>query len=243
MTAIDVIILSNAKNDELKTITLDCIRSLADSENEDEINFKTLVIESNREMKPYQYPGTQTIYPEATFGYNRYLNIGINLTSSDYVCLCNNDLIFHKGWASELIKVFRQYPQIGSANPFCPLFGYHEKIINGENVMWRRNTMDINGVVTGWCIFVKREILNKIGPLDERFTFWYADNDYDQTLRKNKVDHVLVKSSVVTHLGSKSHDLLEKRKEELTTGQWTVYADKWHKKKPLEKFLRKLFKR
>jgi GT2 family glycosyltransferase len=234
---IDIIILSYAKTDELRQTTLNCIESLLASENPEEIIFETLVIESNKQMQPYQYPGTKTIYPVTAFGYNKYLNIGISLTSNSYVCLCNNDLIFHPNWASEILKAFIEYPKITSANPFSPNFGYHEKIINGENVIRRDKTLDINGVLTGWCIFVKRSVLTKIGPLDERFVFWYADNDYDHTLRKYGIKHALVKSSLVTHLACQSHDLLSDKKDELTTGQWGVFNDKWNRKSLLRKFL------
>ena len=105
---IDIIILSYAKTDELKQITLDCVESLLSSEKSGNIVFEALVIESNKKMSPYQYPGTKTIYPDEVFGYNKYMNIGINMTHNAYVCMCNNDLIFHEGWATEILKAFKQ---------------------------------------------------------------------------------------------------------------------------------------
>jgi GT2 family glycosyltransferase len=225
---IDIIILSYAKTEALKQITLDCVDSLFRSENTKNIFFDTLVIESNRAMKPYQYPGTKTIYPDVAFGYNRYLNIGIKATNNPFVCLCNNDLVFHQDWATELLKAFRQYPVLSSANPYSQNFDYDIRIKEGANVIRRDKTMDMNGVLTGWCIFAKRSIFKKIGLFDEQFTFWYADNDYDQTLRKHGLKHALVKSSLVTHLFCQSHDLLLDKLEELTTGQRAIFDKKWH---------------
>lgn len=234
---IDIIVLSYAKTDELKQTTLNCIESLLASENAEDIIFEPLVIESNKTMDPYQYPGSKTIYPDAAFGYNKYMNIGIEMTNNIYVCLCNNDLIFHKNWASEILNAFDEHPELESANPYCDNFNYDERIINGNNIMRRDENLDINGILTGWCIFVKRRLFNKIGMLDEQFVFWYADNDYDLTLQRYEVKHALVKTSVVTHLACLSHDLLSEKKDELTTGQRAIFEQKWHKKSFLKKAL------
>jgi len=234
---IDIIILSYAKTEELKQTTLNCIESLLASENPEEIVFETLIIESNKQMQPYQYPGTKTIYPDTAFGYNKYLNIGISLTNNAYVCLCNNDLIFHRSWASEILKAFANHPEIASVNPFCENFGYDERILNDENVIRQDKNWSINGILTGWCIFVKRSVLTRIGPLDEQFVFWYADNDYNLTLRKHAIKHALVKSSLVTHLACQSHDLLLDKKDKLTTGQRAIFEKKWHKKSLLKKVI------
>ncbi len=234
---IDIIILSYAKDDKLKDLTLHTVDTLLKSEDSRTIRFEVLVIESNKNLMPYEYPGTKTMYPETDFGFNKYMNIGIKATTSEFVCLCNNDLIFHKGWATEILKAFKQYKVLESANPYCPNFDYNKRIQDGINVIRRDKTLDINGVLTGWCIFVKRSIFKKIGFLDEQFTFWYADNDYDLTLRKYGIKHALVKSSLVTHVACQSHDLLSDKKEELTIGQRAIFEKKWQKRNILRKVL------
>jgi len=236
---IDIIILSFAKTADLKQTTLNCIESLLASEDPNSIIFQPLVIESNHQMQPYQYPGTKTIYPDTIFGYNKYMNIGINTTNNPYLCLCNNDLIFHTGWAKEILNAFNEYPELESANPYCGKFDYDEKIKNGGNVIRRDKDLNINGILTGWCIFAKRSIFNRTGLLDERFTFWYADNDYDMTLRKYGIRHALIKSSLVTHLACQSHHLLLEKKDELTTGQAAIFHAKWQRNS-LYKKLRQL---
>jgi GT2 family glycosyltransferase len=246
MVNIDIIIISYAKTDELKQITLGCVESLMSSEDPQNIVFDTLVIESNKELSPYQYPRTKTIYPDTSFGYNKYLNIGITMTDNPYVGLCNNDLIFHKGWATEILKAFDQHPSISSANPYSENFDYDDRIKNGANVIRRDNTLYMNGVLTGWCIFVKRKVFKKTGLLDEQFTFWYADNDYDMMLRKHGIKHGLVKSALVTHLFCQSHDLLLDKKEELTIGQRVIFDEKWRNTSGVKTMIKKfiaLFKK
>jgi len=195
-------------------------------------------------MKPYQYPGTTTIYPDTDFGYNKFMNIGIKATSSEYICLCNNDLLFYKNWASEILGVFEKQKEIDSANPLCPSFEYDQKINDGPNIIIRNQNLGINGILTGWCIFMRRSLIKKIGLLDERFTFWYADNDYDMTLRKYRVKHALIKTSLVEHLIAQSHDLLAGKKTEQTSGQYAVFHNKWYSSKVVNakrKLLEKLW--
>lgn len=223
---IDIIILSNGKTEQLRDTTQQAIDTVLSSEDPNKVKFEILVIESDKSLKPFQYPNTTTIYPDEPFGYNKYLNIGINMTHNEYVCLCNNDLLFHKNWASEILKAMDLDPKLLSVNPYSENFDYNERIKNGPNVIYRNKTLDINGVLTGWCIFVKRSIFEKIGLFDEQFTFWYADNDYDLVLRRHNIKHALVKSSLVTHIACQSHDLLADMKQS-TTVQSTIYIKKW----------------
>ncbi len=239
---IDVIILSYAKDERLKAITAQAVKTLLLSENSTQVQFNVLVIESNKLISPFQFEGTTTIYPQEPFGFNRYLNIGINHTEGDFIALCNNDLVFHTGWASEILTTMDRYPDILSANPYDPGFSYSNTIKNGPDILSTNNYPNLSGVLTGWCVFVKRKIFETIGPLDERFEFWYADNDYEQTLKKHKIVHALIKTSIVEHITAQSHDTLTDRKN-LTEGQRHIFEKKWHREFYLKRFLYKLLRR
>lgn len=222
---IDIIILSYAQNDELKEVTLNCIKSLIASENPWFIHFNIIIVESERSISPYQYPHTTTIYPDEPFGYHRYMNIGIAMTSSKYICICNNDLIFHQHWATEILKPFYQYVDVYSASPICSIHhlknGY--KLNDGIKIGYR-----IRDEVAGWCLFFKRDMLRITGKLDENYIFWCADNDYSNTLWVTKLTHVLVTSSVVDHLENKT--LLSQtpeRRLELTEQECIYFEKKW----------------
>ena len=225
---IDINILSYGKTEKLKAITQNCIDSLIASENPTEIKFEVLVIESEKSLAPYQYPNSTTIYPEVSFGFNKYMNIGINATTNKYVCLCNNDLIFHKNWASEILKAMNENPKIMSANSVCQYFSGHASHTNKTIIGNRSNLLE--GILTGWCIFVKREIFNTIGLFDEQFDFWYADKDYGRTLLKHRITHALIGTSKVDHLGNQTHNALSPEKLlELTDRQKSTYEKKWGK--------------
>ncbi|SEB19863.1 glycosyltransferase family 2 protein [Pedobacter hartonius] len=222
---IDIIILSYAQNDELKAVTVDCIRSLIKSDDPEEIKFNIIVIESQKQLKPFQYEGTTTIYPDTEFGYNRYMNIGIEMTSSPFICLCNNDLIFHAQWATNMLKAFELY-DLPSGSPACSI--HHPTVgfkLDGRIYYGYRTRHEI----AGWCLFFKRDILRLTGKLDENFRFWAADDDYATILRILNLRHALVTSSIVDHVKSKTlENQTEERQEELTFGQVFYYEKKWN---------------
>ncbi|BAZ01851.1 hypothetical protein NIES37_58580 [Tolypothrix tenuis PCC 7101] len=224
---IDIIILSYAKNDALKEITIQGVNSLINSEDPETINFKILVIESNKSLKPYQYEHTLTVYPEEKFGFHRYLNLGIQSTNSPFVCLCNNDLIFEKNWASEILKEMDKDPLLLSASPYCPEFHLKRGFQKNHSPIIGYN----NGILVGWCIFVKREIFDTIGKLDENLEFWYCDLDYAQTLQQYNIKHCLISSSFVMHLMNKTLEETEQKEvEKLTNFQYLYYDYKWNHK-------------
>ncbi len=225
-TDIDIIILSYAKDEELKALTEQTIETLLASEDPAEIHFNIVVIESNRQLNNYQFPRTKTIYPTEKFGYNRYANIGLKAGNSPYACICNNDLVFYKGWASAILKQMDLDKDLQSVSPYCEITHTSSIPDDGGNVV-----STTNGILIGWCIFFKRAILDTIGYFDEHFEFWFADNDYGNTLAKYNIKHALVTSSKVTHLGSKTHATLsDKDLFEKTYGQFLYFDAKWNKR-------------
>jgi hypothetical protein len=226
ITEIDIIILSCGQNEELRKITGNCIASLVVSESPHQIKFNILVLESQKNMMPYQYPNTLTVYPADDFSYNKYLNIGIESTTSKYVCLCNNDLIFHPRWATELLRAFDRHPDLSSASPACsihhPNMGY--ELNTGLYTGYRSNYE-----LAGWCVFLKRDALRIIGKLDENYTFWCADNDYANMLSVLRLRHALVTSSVVDHLESVTMNCqIEEEDAGLTHTEFFYFEKKWN---------------
>jgi len=225
MMTIDILILSYAHTEELRNTTLNCLKSLMASEDPLDIQFNVIVVESEASMVPYQYENTRTIYPDEPFGYHRYMNIGIEMTSSPFICMCNNDLIFHKNWATEILKPFLMYKDVHSASPFCSFHHPTEGFKMNDGL--KRGYL-IRKQFAGWCVLIKRDILKYTGQLDENYVFWCADNDFANTLWALKLNHVLVTSSIVDHLENQTlnRQTLE-RQDELTEQQTFYFYKKW----------------
>ena len=225
---VDVVIISFAKNSDFKNTTLECVNSLLSSE--ESIHFNVFIIESSSEEYPEyaDHPNIKVIHPNVSFGYHRYLNIGINLGKSEYVCLCNNDLSFKRNWATHLIKAMEKDSALLSVSPYSTI--PHKTKFNLEISDRVEYGYQIRRYLAGWCIFQKRRIYEIIGPLDEDFIFWYADDDYSATLKHHNLSHALVLNSIVEHVESKtlkSED--SETRQKLTHSQLEVFEKKWKK--------------
>jgi GT2 family glycosyltransferase len=222
---IDVVILSYARDEQLQKVTLDALESLHHAENPSDIRFNVIVVESNKQLKPYQYPYSKTIYPWQRFGYHRYMNIGINMTKSKYVCIANNDLLFHKGWAMEILKAFESDPDLQSVSPACSIHHPEHGIALNNGLLYG---YEVRKELVGWCILFKRDMLKITGKLDPAFKFWFADNDYANTLEKYGLKHALVTSSIVDHLESRTLKTKSTKEQlELTSRERFYYEYKW----------------
>lgn len=237
MQTIDLIILSYAKTPALRAVTEYCVSSALASEPAAKIRFNILVIESQKDAAAYQGEGVTTLFPQEPFGYHAYMNIGLRQTAAPFVCLCNNDLYFHPGWASAMLDAFAAQPQLQSASPLCSK--HHPKVSIHQNSGLHFG-YGVRREVAGWCLFFRREMLKITGPLDENLKFWFADNDYAKTLEKHQIPHALVTDSVVDHLESETLSTLNPIRQRLMTKRAKFYFDKkWNGLKGLT-YARKL---
>lgn len=221
---IDVVIISYAKDDKLKRVTMDGIESLIASEND--IQFNIVVVESNPKVSYDHYPHTITIYPGTPFNYNAYLNMGAVSGKSEYVLLANNDLTYEKGWASEILKQMSLNPAISSASPFCP----QTQNINDWSSFSAYEGSVVRRQFAGWAFMIKRGVLEKIGYIDEGVDFWYSDNLTLDQYKYHGIFHFLIPKSVVHHhdknLGiTGSVTLDDKKKSDFTVGQYNKYLE------------------
>lgn len=218
----DIVIISDARSEALHRLTLQGLRSLYTSE--PDIRFNTVVVESNKEIT-YDMPHVQTVHPEVPFGYHRYLNLGRKMGHAEFVCLCNNDLLFHPGWCKALISEMEKDRHLLSTSPYC------QRTFTKYNIMPRtglHHGYTVRRQVAGWCIFQRRNIYDIIGDLDEQFTFWFADNDYAETLRHHRVKHALVTNALVTHEASTTLNILPgEERLALTRLQEALFKQKW----------------
>lgn len=224
MINVDIVIVSDSKNQSLIDMMNHTLKTLYSSEKD--INFFTYIVESSDSNFSHIHKNIKMIKPKAPFGYHKYLNIGRKSGNSEYVCLCNNDLDFKQGWASEIIKKMNNDPKLLSASPYSK--NPHLNLYNIKENSGVYDGYQVTKELTGWCIFQRRSLYKIIGDLDERFVFWYCDNDYAEELKIRKIKHLLITSSVVNHLTSKT--LNTKTNDEikrLTTDQANIFIKKW----------------
>ena len=119
--------------------------------------------------------------------------------------ILDNDVVFHQGWFSEILRLNLACPDLMSFCHWCNYDGWHPKLYpNVEGVDYILNDWIGYGMAS-WTITVKREVLEAIGPLSERVSFWYSDNVYADDLQIYGIKHALVTGSKVDHIVSQTH--------------------------------------
>lgn len=216
---LDVVILSDAtRGEEFKTMTQTTIDTAIKGAKGHRLNF--IVIETCPNTKYYD---AQTITPiDAEFHYNKRMNFGASLGKSPRILFCNNDLEFTSNWLKPLLDANHSF-----VSPWEP------DDIRQKGI--KRNTV---GTVTGrhmsgWCFMMTRELWRKIGGLDEDFSFWHADCSVIQQTLAEGVYPMIVKDSVVRHLGSQTFNTLDSDKKNDYTWAETY---KFNKKYNQDKF-------
>lgn len=201
MAMFSLIVLSRTDSQSIHDMNLECINTFIKSANHIAVGYEVVLIESNKSANyDYKLPSLKIITPDAAFNFHKFLNIGISNSSGDYYVLSNNDVIFDENWLKEVLDIAKKNTLIKSFSPFdlksnkLPL----ENINNKDYLIG----YEIQKHLTGWCLVAHKSVFNVIKRLDERFKFYYADNDYAMQLQKYNIKHALVTKAKVHHLES-----------------------------------------
>jgi GT2 family glycosyltransferase len=225
MQTVDIIFLSNTVDEKQYGITQRAINTLRWSESN--VYFNTIVVESNARHldQGFMYEGCKVITPGEEFHYNKFLNYGLTHTKADWIVVANNDLIFTKNWMSTMLEFVKQNPGVKSMSPYEPNWHAEKGLPSGPicNLGYRAAYE-----VAGWCIVFHRSLIDECQLFDERFRFWYQDNDYGETLRSKNIQHWLIGNSRVYHMVSQSYETIpDEKKRAMMEDQFKVYYDKW----------------
>lgn len=240
---VDVIILSNTTNNEL----FDILKQTVDSIHDSEIlhKFNIIVVESCKEVSSLfthrlAEIRAKFIIPKVPkFNYNLYLNIGLRECKNEFVLISNNDVIYYKDWFTAIAKQFEIDPKLMSVSPIDRKWHRHtESFFSSlkELHIGTRTSYEF----TGWSFIVRRKLFDHLGTFDERFAFYYQDNDWVEMYNLNDVKHGLCTSSNIHHLLSKSHCTIKEEDRKLCDMdyQHAIFKDKWR-----AKFTQKPYKR
>ncbi len=206
-----LIVLSNTTSEAIVSMNLECFNSFIASAKLVQVDYEIILVESNKKSK-YEYPVEQLkiVTPDASFNFHKFLNIGIQNATADYYILSNNDVVYDVNWLKELLKVRDLNPEIDSFSPYDVLANKtpKETIETQDYILGYK----IQRHLTGWCLVVSNKAINTIKKLDERFSFYYTDNDYAMSLIKYNFKHALVTKSIAHHLESVSSKNIREKK-------------------------------
>ncbi|MBX3006738.1 MAG: glycosyltransferase [Melioribacteraceae bacterium] len=234
----------------LQHSTLDYELIVIDNNSSDETVNYLKSIEKN-------YENIRVILNKENIGFPAAINQGLLECNGKYIIIVNNDIVVTKRWLESLIEVAESDPKIGLVGPISNEVSGLQKDENAkyksieEMHKYAANVTKTNkGEILNFpriaflCTLIKKEVIEKIGGLDERFTPGnYEDDDFCLRAQLAGFKTVIAKDVFIHHYGSKSFkaegikkyaDQLEINKQKFI-GKWGVTPDElWIQRKEIK---------
>lgn len=167
-------------------------------------------------------------------GWVKAVNQGIAASAANFICVMNNDTVVRtRSWLKMLLEVASMEEDIGLVNP-C--FKVKCEPCRGPYV-----EIDF---CRGYCIFIKRAVINRIGGLDEAYGLGYYDDD-DFSLRAIRAGFRCVRASgvVVEHLKDTTFSAIFKddARRALHEKNKKLFYSKWGRRLRIALFLNRCY--
>lgn len=156
-----------------------------------------------------KYPDVVTYrHTKDNHGWTKGINWGIAKSSSPYILIANYDIILPEKWFERMSAHLKD--DVGAVGPISDVVSGRQDF----HYSYGQYEDDVN-LLIGFCILTKREILDKVGDLDEHY-FWGHD-DYDFSIRMRKAGYrlIIARDVFVKHFCYNSMSQIETQKPEL----------------------------
>jgi GT2 family glycosyltransferase len=242
---VSIVMLTYNQLDDTKI----CVESLF--KHTQDINFELIFVDNGStkdKTKEYleelkaQHSNIKTIYNDENLGFACANNQGIEISEGEYVLLLNNDVILSDGWLDKLLLALKSDKKTGMIVPCTNHASGRQKVVFEANVEdddliqeYAKNTLvkkagswiSVDRVI-GFCMLIKREVLFKVGVLDEMFgPGGYEDYDYCMRIKQAGYNIVIAEDTFIFHIGGKGYSSNNMDYMELRNKNIELLIDKW----------------
>lgn len=175
-------------------------------------------------------------------GFPQACNMGMKLASGDVIVLLNNDVIVSNGWLNHLLAALYADERTGIVGPMTNYASGKQQVHHDydnleqfHQIAAQVNQVDPNKHIrvqriVGLCFVMKREVMNTVGLLDERFSpGHYEDDDYCLRARLHGYNIVMCGDVLVHHYGSSSfREHGEEQLQQLVQRNYERFKEKWN---------------
>lgn len=220
------IIIVNYKTPALLKL---CIKSILESSNlEPEIIVvDNESQEETQEMMREDFPYVSFVPVKENIGYAKAVNIGLKKSSGQYVFVLNPDIISFKGAIDRMVNFMESNPAVGMLGP--QLINFNNTIqdscyrfITPKIILYRRtflghlpfakktlakflmkdwdhqSTREVEWLL-GAALMVRKEALDKVGLMDERFFLYFEDVDWSRRFWQNGYQVIYFPEAKMAH--------------------------------------------
>ena len=170
-------------------------------------------------------------------------NQGIATSSGDYILLLNNDVVVTPGWLERMISCCEKRPEIGIVGPrsnyvsgpqLLEPVDYNLDSLEGLNRFSKKVTT-INAKkstqllrVVGFCMLIKRSVIDKIGGMDDRFGIGnFEDDDFSLRAALAGFESWMAEDCFVHHFGSRTFIGEKIDYRQSLQQNWKIFKEKW----------------
>ena len=200
-------------------------------------------MEGSREKREPACQSFKIIHNETNQGFALGNNLGIHAAKGDYLLLLNNDVTVTPGWLRRMIACAEKEPKIGIVGPmsnyvsgpqlvqqvsydtgtlagldrFAHLLA--QKHAGQDQPFWR---------VVGFCMLIKRAVVEKIGGLDGRFGFGnFEDDDFSLRAQLAGFESRIARDCFVHHFGNRTFIGAQIDFGKSLRQNWELFKKKW----------------
>jgi GT2 family glycosyltransferase len=183
----------------------------------------------------------EVIRNETNVGFPRACNQALAKARGRYLVFLNNDTVLTPGWLDGLVALsLHDWPHVGLVGPVTNAAPAPQGIavdyeeLDGLDAFAMRRRRDFAGKtlavprLTGFCLLTRRDVLDRLGPLDERFGIGFFEDD-DLCLRAREAGYRLqmAQDVFVHHVGNRTFNGMKLDLEQMLRQNFELLKAKW----------------
>jgi GT2 family glycosyltransferase/tetratricopeptide (TPR) repeat protein/2-polyprenyl-3-methyl-5-hydroxy-6-metoxy-1,4-benzoquinol methylase/glycosyltransferase involved in cell wall biosynthesis len=163
-----------------------------------------------------QDPRLRVVSNDTNRGFPAGVNQGMRVAHGRQVLLLNNDTVLTTGWLKRLLRALHAEPSIGLVGPCSNCVSGEQQV----SVAYDSDLTDLDGFAWDWgkahdgqredtdrlvgfCLLIRREVIDAIGLLDDRFGLGcFEDDDYCRRALRAGFKAVIARDAFIHHFGS-----------------------------------------
>ena len=163
--------------------TIDCVQSVLNSHYS---NLEVIVVDngpqntssSNLLQEELKSRGLLFVRAQGNLGYAGGNNLGIRCSQGQYILILNDDVIVGSDLIEGLVAIAERNDNIGIIGPTIFRYGSQDVWFWSSNILHRDGAILDVPFVLGAVFMIKRQVIQRIGLLDENFFLYHEEWDW-----------------------------------------------------------------
>ena len=159
----------------------------------------------------------------------------------EYIVLVNNDTVVTEGWLGRMLTVFERHPEVGLVGPVSNYVSGPQLVPNAKYAdmqqmqrfarRWAKQhdgRLEETPRLVGFCLAMRRGVVDRIGGLDERFGSGnFEDDDFCLRALAAGFKAAIAKDVFIHHTGSQTFKEAKIDYRANMERNWRLFKDKW----------------